>query len=221
MGHFGSLRNFPFFFYFFGVGYGVRFRSSDIKRGNKDKGAQQVCIRDLIGFGLSGPPALPDCQTWALCVLPCGRIALLEVAREVVRHPGMTPCARGVYVSVCIRHIFSGEYAYVCVFEACICALLRCHTHVVGLCLCFSPECLCLGVCLCVLGPEPSIILTPSGLCVGLFHQHYHLLVLYSGPQGYNDCTTIQISSSSPRARVRYLKSGSHFRSGLDSPGAV
>lgn len=56
----------------------------------------------------------------------------------------------------------------------------------------------CAWVCVCVLGPEPSIILTPSGLCVGLFHQHYHLLVLYSGPQGYNDCTTIQISSSSP-----------------------
>lgn len=68
MGNAGTLRNFPFFFYYFGVGYGLRFRSSDIKKGNKDKGAQQVCIRDLIGFGLSGPSALPDCQTWALCL---------------------------------------------------------------------------------------------------------------------------------------------------------
>lgn len=95
------------------------------------------------------------------------------------------------------------------------------HTHVAGLCLCFSAKCLCLGVCLCVLGPQPSIVLTPSGLCVGLLHQHYHLLVLYSGPQGYNDCTAIQISSSSPPALDRYLKSGSHFRSEPDSPGAV
>ncbi|CAB1423878.1 unnamed protein product [Pleuronectes platessa] len=28
---------------------------------------------------------------------------------------------------------------------------------------------------------KPSILLTPSGLSVGLFHQHHHLLVLYSG----------------------------------------
>lgn len=95
MGNVGTLRNFPFFFYYFGVGYGLRFRSSDIKRGNKDKGAQQVCIRDLIGFGLRGPSALPDCQTWALCLLPCGRIALLEVVRRVVR--GLTLGVWGLY----------------------------------------------------------------------------------------------------------------------------
>lgn len=35
----------------------------------------------------------------------------------------------------------------------------------------------------CVSGCEPSILLTPSGLCVGLFNQHYHLLVFYSGPK--------------------------------------
>lgn len=97
VGNVGTLRNFPFFFYYFGVGYGLRFRSSDIKRGNKDKGAQQVCIRDLIGFGLRGPSALPDCQTWALCLLPCGRIALLEVVRRVVRHPGLTLGVWGLY----------------------------------------------------------------------------------------------------------------------------
>lgn len=39
-------------------------------------------------------------------------------------------------------------------------------------------------VCLCTLGREPSIVLAPSGLCVGLFHQRRHLLVFYSGPQG-------------------------------------
>lgn len=113
MGHFGSLRNFPFFLVL-GVGYGVRFRSSDIKRGNKDKGAQQVCIRDLIGFGLSAPSALPDCQTWALCVLLRGRFALLEVAREVARHPSAASGVWGVYVSARIRYICSG--VCMCVF---------------------------------------------------------------------------------------------------------
>lgn len=39
------------------------------KRGNNDKRALQVYIRDLIGFGLSGLQALPDCQAWArVCV---------------------------------------------------------------------------------------------------------------------------------------------------------
>lgn len=39
------------------------------KRGNDDKRALQVYIRDLIGFGLSGLQALPDCQAWArVCV---------------------------------------------------------------------------------------------------------------------------------------------------------
>lgn len=36
---------------------------------------------------------------------------------------------------------------------------------------------------MCVSGCEPSILLIPSGLCVGLFHQRYHLLVFYSGPR--------------------------------------
>lgn len=40
-----------------------------------------------------------------------------------------------------------------------------------------------LAVCLCVSGWEPSLPLTPSGLCVGLSYQHYHLLVFYSGPR--------------------------------------
>lgn len=84
-------------------------------------------------------------------------------------------------------------------------------------CVCVFVICLCSGVCLCVSGCEPSILLTPSGLCVGLFHQHYHLLVFYSGPQGYNDCTTFQICSSSPSDRLPYLESGSHFLSELDS----
>lgn len=199
MGHFGSLRNFPlFFFLVLGVGFGVRFRSSDIKRGNKDKEAQQVCIRDLIGFGLSAPSALPDCQTWALCVLPRGRFALLEVAREVARHPGTTSGVWGVYVSACIRYICSG--VSMCVFWAPEPASVGCCgvTHMWLACVYVFLQNACAWVCVCVLGPEPSIILTPSGLCVGLFHQHYHLLVLYSGPQGYNDSTTIQISSSSP-----------------------
>lgn len=39
------------------------------KRGNNDKRALQVYIRDLIGFGLSGLQVLPDCQAWArMCV---------------------------------------------------------------------------------------------------------------------------------------------------------
>lgn len=143
---------FPFFLVL-GVGYGVRFRSSDIKRGNKDKGAQQVCIRDLIGFGLSAPSALPDCQTWALCVLLRGRFALLEVAGEVARHPhgfGCVGCLR-----ICSHQIYLLGSVHVCVLGsgACVCGLLWCHTHVVGLCLCFSAKCLCLGVCLCA-GPR-------------------------------------------------------------------
>lgn len=40
-----------------------------LKGGNNDKRALQVYIRDLIGFGLSGLQALPDCQAWArVCV---------------------------------------------------------------------------------------------------------------------------------------------------------
>ena len=60
--------------------------------------------------------------------------------------------------------------------------VLLCVMHAAG---CVFAKCVCSGVCvcLCVSGCEPSILLTPSGLCVGLFHQHYHLLVFYSGPR--------------------------------------
>lgn len=85
----------------------------------------------------------------------------------------------------------------------------------------FSARCVFLGVCLCTLGCQPSIILAPSGLCVGLFHQHHHLLVFYSGPQGYNDCTTFQICSSSPSDWLPYPKSGSYFLSVLYSLAAL
>lgn len=93
--------------------------------------------------------------------------------------------------------------------NALLCMLL-CVMHEAG---CVFVLCVCLDVCLCVSGCEPSILLTPSGLCVGLFHHHYHLLVFYSGPQGYNDCRTFQICSSGPSDRLPYLKSGSHFLS--------
>lgn len=101
---------FPFAFslLFFGVGYRVRFQSSDIKRGNKqDKGALQVCIRDLIGFGLSGLLVLPDVDP--LCFAMWGNLPALEVERGACRsflsHPsnGSSLCGLFVFTCLCLR----------------------------------------------------------------------------------------------------------------------
>ena len=106
----------------------------------------------------------------------------------------------------------------VCCKKACFLVLL-CVMHAVG---CVFVKCMCLGVCLCVSGCEPSILLIPSGLCVGLFEPALPPVSVLLGPQGYNDCRTFQICSSGPSDRLPYLKSGSHFlsedQSKLDSP---
>jgi len=106
-----------------------------------------------------------------------------------------------------------------CVFVTCVCL---CVLVCACVCLCvFVCACVCLCVlvcacvCLCASGCKPSIPLAPSGLCVGLFHQRYHLLVFYSGPESHNDCRTFQISSSSSSDRFPFLRPGSHF---LSSP---
>lgn len=136
-----------------------------------------------------------------------------------------------VWVFVCMRnisHAHSGDanersewcvscLVFLCAGNAGFSVMLQYASCMWLACICVFVVCRCSGVCSCVLGCEPSILLTPSGLCVGLFHQHYHLLVFYSGPQGYNDCTTFQICSSSPSDWLPYLKSGSHFLSELDS----
>lgn len=48
-----------------------------------DKGALQVCIRDLIGFGLSGLLALPDLGP--LCFAMWENLSVLEVERGAYR----------------------------------------------------------------------------------------------------------------------------------------
>lgn len=155
---------------------------------------------------------------------------MLEVEREIFRESPISP---SVIASVCFclhkkyficrrceqRHraaflFFLLRYRFFSLSVA--------MCHACGwLALVFSAQCVFLGVCLCTLGCQPSIILAPSGLCVGLFHQHHHLLVFYSGPQGYNDCTTFQICSSSPSDWLPYPKSGSYFLSVLYSLAAL
>lgn len=86
--------------------------------------------------------------------------------------------SRYVYTKMCANVCRIACFC-LCTAYACFCVLL-CVMDVVG---CVFVICVCLGMCLCVSGFGPSILLTPSGLCVGLFQQHYHLLVFYSGPR--------------------------------------
>lgn len=144
-------------------------------------------------------------------------------------HPSLRVLLR-VCVFVCIRNISyvvdankGTERNFSLFFRSAIASSLsEAVRHACGwLAFVFSARCVFLGVCLCTLGCQPSIILAPSGLCVGLFHQHHHLLVFYSRPQGYNDCTTFQICSSSPSDWLPYPKSGSYFLSVLYSLAAL
>ena len=128
---------------------------------------------------------------------------MLEVERGACRsfslsHPSNVLCGLFVFtylhlrmsllcvLQICmlcasVRHVCMLFVHSLCSASACFCVFV-CVMHRFG---CVFVKCVCMGVCLCVSGCEPSISLSlsPSGLCVGLFHQHYHLLVFYSGPR--------------------------------------
>lgn len=92
-----SLLPFPFF----SLGWVTESDSNPLtlKGEINDKGALQVCIRDLIGFGLSGLLVLPD--VGLLCFAMWENLPVLEVERGACRsslsHPCTISCLRGLF----------------------------------------------------------------------------------------------------------------------------
>lgn len=100
---------------------------------------------------------------------------------------------------ICLHQIYLLGCVHVCVLgsRVCVCGLLWCHTHVVGLCLCFSAKCLCLGVCLCA-GPRAQYHSHSLWSLRGSLPPALPPVSALFGAPGLQCCTTIQISSSSP-----------------------
>jgi len=71
-----------------------------LKREINDKGALQVCIRDLIAFGLSGLLALPD--VGPLCFAMWENVPVLEVESRACGSSLSHPCTVAMCVCVCV-----------------------------------------------------------------------------------------------------------------------
>lgn len=105
------LDNFPFcFFPSFSLGWVTESDSNPLtlKGEINDKGALQVCIRDLIGFGLSGPLAMPDVGSLCFAMwenLCCAGGRERGACRSSLSHPCNILCLCGLWVHVCCETV--------------------------------------------------------------------------------------------------------------------
>lgn len=188
-----SLLPFPFF----SLGWVTESDSNPLtlKGEINDKGALQVCIRDLIGFGLSGLLALPD--VGPLCSAMWENLPALEMQR----------CACRSFLS------------HLCTIS-CYCGLLYArarykHTHILAFVMHLAVFCkrlmlVWMFVCIRLGAQYPSHSLWSLR---GSFPPALPPVSVLVRPQGYNDCRTFQICSSGWSDQFAYLESGSHFLS--------
>lgn len=129
-----------------------------------------------------------------------------------------------MYLCVCFSYICCNMEIYIYYFSLCyLCLKLvwLCVMDVVGCifikymyaCVCVRA---CVCVCVCVFACVRLRAQYPSHSLWSLrgsFPPALPPVSVLLRPQGYNDCRTLQICSSSPSDRLACLKSGSHFRS--------